>query len=34
MKQVDFIQFDSSRAGYHMVIGFRVSVHYTLVEVR
>ena len=28
MKHVDFIQFDSSRAGYHLVLGFRLSVRY------
>jgi len=26
VKYVDFIQFDSSRAGYHMVLGFRLCV--------
>jgi hypothetical protein len=30
----DFIQFDSSRAGYHMVVGFRLCVHCKLVAVR
>jgi hypothetical protein len=30
---VDFIQFDSSRVGYHLVLGFRLFVHCRLVAV-
>jgi hypothetical protein len=33
VKQADFIWFDSSRAGYHRVLRFRLSVRYRLVAV-
>ena len=33
MKKADFIRFDSSRAGYHLVLGFRLSVRCKLVAV-
>ena len=33
VKHVDFIRFDSSKAGYHLVLGFRLSARYGLVAV-
>jgi hypothetical protein len=33
VKHADFVQFDSSRAGYHLVLGFRFSVRCKLVAV-
>jgi hypothetical protein len=32
-EKADFIRFDSSRAGYHLVLGFRLSVPCKLVAV-
>jgi hypothetical protein len=33
VKHADFVRFDSSRAGYHLVLGFRLSVRCRLVAV-
>jgi hypothetical protein len=33
VKQADFIRFDSSRVGYHLVLGYTLFVHCKLVEV-
>ena len=33
MKEADFIKFDSSRVGYHLILGFRLFVRCKLVAV-